>query len=85
MDSQASDMDNIGYTLSTLVKRKQLITRDQNPDSFWADLDQIALIAKSKATNPKWGPKKIMQMLVGQLRMTERMVIKYLAVFFFRH
>ena len=68
-----------GYVF--LAKRKKGITKDPNPESFWADMPYIIQIVKLKEEHQKWGAKKILEEL--KIGFSERMVKKCLSLYFY--
>lgn len=63
------------------AKRKKPFSKDPNPDSFWAEYKEIFQITKFKYENPKWGPRRIAENLLGG--MSEKKIKKILENFFF--
>ncbi|CAG2216504.1 unnamed protein product [Mytilus edulis] len=72
-------IEDVGFRLDS-KKRSKPLSKDINADVFWTQLPEIKRVTELKEENPKWGPRKISEMVKG---VTERMIKKYIQLYFF--
>ncbi|XP_053398314.1 SCAN domain-containing protein 3-like [Mercenaria mercenaria] len=71
MEDQSPD------TFRLTVKKRKPVTKDPNPEWFWAEFDLITTVAEKKSSNPKWGPKKLSELTDCNERKIKQILEKY--------
>ena len=80
-----SQIPDEGFVLQA-PKRAKVVTKDIKSDLFWPVFDIIKTVTQVKATNPAWGPKRIISRFQESGRnftCTERQVKNYISLYFY--
>ena len=76
-----SDLPDDGFLVRPNSARKKPLSKDPNPEWFWAEYADILQISATKQQNPKWGARRISEFL--HIDASEKKIKKILENYFF--